>query len=342
MQLVILILAAEPSTSAGCSPSHSRAWASSLGERAADLGGIERRAQRPVAEHLRRQRAPQTGAIEVVIATLPISGGALQRIRGGSGQQPAERVAGKPRERVGPGRPRVRQGRAASCTSTQSSWRARGRQARAGRSAPSRLRRCSAGARLQRPAAARRGAASADRRAAIATHAPAQRGSAINGASAHSITVRPHSGAYCLGTGWPKRRAAARRRHDEPVAQCAPESEAPGHRAAVRVGGLPSASGVRRHDLVEGFVAGDHPKIAARALLERAVAALQVAHFGGELAIALAQPLVLACAAAATALSSRASSCTPLADNHSRYCSSTSNDEQTQRQAISRAAKPST
>ncbi len=60
------------------------------------------------------------------------------------------------------------------------------------------------------PRARRRAATSVNRRScpASATIAPAQRVSSRKGSSAHSITVRPASGAYCFGAGPPKRSLA--------------------------------------------------------------------------------------------------------------------------------------
>src|SRR5471032_393881 len=51
-------------------------------------------------------------------------------------------------------------------------------------------------------------------------------------------------------------------------------------------GGFAIRVRVRGHDLVEGLVVGDHAQIRARALLECAKAALQIAHLGSKLAVA--------------------------------------------------------
>jgi len=48
-----------------------------------------------------------------------------------------------------------------------------------------------------------------------------------------------------------------------------------------------------RHDLIKRLIACNHAKLAARALLERLHAALQIVHFGCELPIALAQVVIL-------------------------------------------------
>src|SRR5262245_11079238 len=53
---------------------------------------------------------------------------------------------------------------------------------------------------------------------------------------------------------------------------------------AAKIGGRPrfGSSSFRVRVLEEDFVAAHHPELAARALLERLAALLEVAHFGGE------------------------------------------------------------
>ena len=224
--------------SAGCSPSHSKACASSLGHAPERLRRIERRAQGPVAKHLRRQRAPQVGAIEQSITTLDLRR-ALESI-GGAAWQAVRRPSGRPiPSAAGRRSARLRQGRAASCTSTQSSAR--------------RARAASAASALQHRVAARRAARRRDcRRAAGALQCCCQCGSPGASATTDARAARigdegrerpldarcaAQSGANCLGSGIAEAPATAGRRHDEPVAQRRVLG-APPVTARRRVGGL--------------------------------------------------------------------------------------------------------
>src|SRR6185436_4494417 len=98
-----------------------------------------------------------------------------------------------------------------------------------------------------------------------------------NGASAHSMTLRPASCKYCLG--WPE--AAIRR--ELPAAGTMTQ----------RLLCLGTGRVLRRHDLVERLALADHPQVRTGALFDSRRALLQVLHFGRERTVALAQARVL-------------------------------------------------
>ena len=61
------------------------------------------------------------------------------------------------------------------------------------------------------------------------------------------------------------------------------------------VAGAAGAGRRRRHDLIEGLAVADHAELAARALLERGEADLEIGHLGEQLAVALALLRVRRC-----------------------------------------------
>ena len=135
------------------------------------------------------------------------------------GQQPADRMRARAARAADRDLPARQAGRAASCTSTQSSASPRGS------SAASALRTDSLRSRAPGAAALRTlpaGSDSAwpvrDRRGASATTMPPQRESATNGASAHSMHGAPGEQRVLLGLLVAEAPAATGRGHDEPVA----------------------------------------------------------------------------------------------------------------------------
>ena len=263
------------------------------------MRALERRAQRRIAEHLRRLRAAtaprvapsrRTGARR--LAGLAAPARALDGIGDRHRQQRPDRIRGPVRSsrcqiaraQAGPrgivhqhpvvGVRRALAARAGRCTPT-----ARARRRRR----PARTRAAGCAAQLRR---------AADHPAASARLPPRHCGSSRKSCSAVSSTVRrpaPRTAWHCRSGG---RRLPPASRASSASARSAARRSRPLRAlpaAPARIGAAAGAGRLRRHHLVEGLVAGDHAQIAAGALLERGVALLQVAHFGGELSVALRQ-----------------------------------------------------
>ncbi len=310
------MLDVEPSTSSGWWPCHSRAWDSSVGKRLAGQRAFERCQQQAEAEHLRRARAPETRpidrhfdcgrtpplrrAFEARARSAPLAAavpavapcrhavgpeGSLQRIRrpvapGCRPRHASSRVSSLSRSAAG------KHGRAASCTSTQSSFPAR--RFNASKRIANRTH-CARAPPWHTVTAGMRSATFGHHVSpeASATAAPAHRPSARNGANAHSITVRPRKRRVLLGNAPTESRARTCGRHDEPIAHGGAGS-ARGSSRGRRAGRVFAA---RRNDLIEGLVAGDHAQIAAGPLFQRRDALLEIPHFGGEAGVAADETL---------------------------------------------------
>ncbi len=158
----------------------------------------------PVAEHLRCQRAPQPGAVDGLLA--PCARSRPARFSVSAAGVASRPPTGWPARSAAGGRDpaRGRHGRAASWTSTQSRLRAVGQRREAIAHGVAALR--AAGGRRYAPARRRSSAASTDRRRPAPPRCRRSADRSGKGASAHSITVRPQSGAYCFGRSAPKRR----------------------------------------------------------------------------------------------------------------------------------------
>ena len=202
--VVILRLVAAPSTSNGCSARPLERLRLVGRPAPGRVRRIQRRAQPSVAEHLRRERPPQTRPLHGFPDHRLRAAGAAGALEGIRRRAPraARRRRASPSARSSRSRScAARHGLAASCTSTQSS--AAARTASAARALRTDWLRCAPPVTVENRAACR-----APRRCATCSNPPssgasattmcAQRGSARNGASAHSSTVRPASGAYCL------------------------------------------------------------------------------------------------------------------------------------------------
>ena len=223
------MLAGEPSTSSGCSPIHSSACASSVGKRPAACAASSASHKPAIAKHLRRLRAPQAGAIH---------GLCHQHARSArlSVSPPAWRAARRPRAMPLPISRRSRscadrQGRAASCTSTQSS------AARAPAQPCQRIAHRLTALRAARAAQSRRAGSGPF---ATTSGRPAASATANPGAAAIAMKRRQRplddgaAGERCvlLGDGLAESAAGAGRRHHEPVAHGAAAQRAGAARGA--------------------------------------------------------------------------------------------------------------